>query len=78
MQNPGPDTTETQTALDALRHLEVLQEERALAHLTGLIHDPDYVADLDDDIESSTHAYVGLAVTEIATLRAELGGANFG
>ena len=78
MQTPGTNSTETQTALDALRHLEVLQEERALAHLTGLIHDADYVADLDDDIEASTHAYVGLAVTEIATLRAELGGANFG
>ena len=78
MQNPSPHTTETQTALDALRHLEVLQEERALAHLTGLIHDADYVADLDDDIEHSTHAYVGLAVTEIATLRAELDGPNFG
>lgn len=78
MQNPSPHATETQTALDALRHLEVLQEERALAHLTGLIHDADYVADLNDDIEASTHAYVGLAVTEIATLRADLEGANFG
>ena len=77
MQKPSPHT-ETQTALDALRHLEVLQEERALAHLTGLIHDADYVADLDDDLQASTHAYVGLAVTEMATLRAELGGANFG
>ena len=77
MQNPSPHT-ETQTALDALRHLEVLQEERALAHLTGLIHDADYVADLDDDIAASTHAYVGLAVTEIATLRGELFGPNFG
>ena len=78
MQNPSSHTTETQTALDALRHLEVLQEERALAHLTGLIHDADYVADLEDDIEASTHAYVGLAVTEIATFRAELDGPNFG
>lgn len=78
MQNPSPHTTETQTALDALRHLEVLQEERALAHLTGLIHDADYVADLDDDIEHSTYAYIGLAVTEIATFRAELDGPNFG
>ncbi len=77
MQKPSPHI-ETQTALDALRHLEVLQEERALAHLTGLIHDADYVADLSDDIEASTHAYVGLAVTEIATLRAELSGPNFG
>jgi len=78
MQNPSPDTTETQTALDALRHLEVLQEERALAELTGLVHDADYIADLDDDIVTSEQFYVGLAVTEIATLRAELGGANFG
>ncbi|HEX2085357.1 MAG TPA: hypothetical protein VHF89_06720 [Solirubrobacteraceae bacterium] len=78
MQNPGPDTTEIQTALDALRHLEVLQEERALATLTGLVHDVDYLADLEDDIAASTHAYVGLAVTEIATLRAELGGPLLG
>jgi hypothetical protein len=77
MQKPSPHT-ETRTALDALRHLEVLQEERALAHLTGLVHDPDYVADLEDDIEASTHAYIGLAVTEIATLRAELDGPTFG
>jgi hypothetical protein len=77
MQKPTAHS-ETQTALDALRHLEVLQEERALAHLTGLIHDADYVADLEDDIAASTHAYVGLAVTEIATLRAELGCPNFG
>ena len=70
--------TETRTALDALRHLEALQEERALADLTGLVADMDYVADLDDDIAASTHAYVGLAVTEIATLRAELAGPNVG
>ena len=74
MQNPGPHTTETQTALDALRHLETLQEERALAELTGLTADADYIADLDDDIAGATHWYVGMAVTEIATLRAELGG----
>ncbi len=77
MQKPSPHT-ETRTALDALRHLEVLQEERALATLTGLIHDPDYIADLDDDIAASEQAYIGLAVTEIATLRAELGGPLLG
>ena len=77
MQKPTAHT-ETQTAIAALRHLEVLQEERALAHLTGLIHDADYVADLEDDIAASTSAYVGLAVTEIATLRAELGGPLLG
>ena len=75
MQNPGPHTTETQTALDALRHLESLQEERALAELTGLTADADYIADLDDDIVGAEHWFVGLAVTEMATLRAELSGA---
>ena len=74
MQNPSPHTTETRSALEALRHLELLHEERALAHLTGLIHDAHYLADLEDDIRSSEHAFVGLAVTEIATLRGELSG----
>ena len=74
MQNPSPHTTETQTALEALRHLESLQEERALADLTGLVTDADYIADLDDDIAGATYWYVGLAVTEIATFRAELTG----
>jgi hypothetical protein len=77
MHYPGSHI-ETETALDALRHLEELQEERALAQLTGLIRDADYVADLDDDIEASTRAFVGLAVTEIATLRAELDGPLLG
>ena len=78
MQNPSPHTTETQTALDALRHLEALQEERALAELTGLASDADYIADLDEDIAGATYWYVGMAVTEIATFRAELAGANQG
>ena len=78
MQNPSPHTTETQTALEALRHLEALQEERALADLTGLTTDADYIADLDEDIEGATYWYIGLAVTEIATFQAELTGANQG
>jgi hypothetical protein len=32
------------------------------------------MADLLDDIDSLKNAYVGAVVTEIATLRAELGG----
>jgi hypothetical protein len=34
--------------------------------------------DLGADIEASRAAYVGLAVTEIATLRGELGGRRWG
>jgi hypothetical protein len=36
------------------------------------------VADLQDDVAASRVAYVGLAITEIATLRAQLGGHQVG
>ena len=78
MHDPGSHPAHAWTAPDALRHLEVLREERALARLTGLLRDAGYAADLDDDIAQSTHAYVGLAVTELATLRAELDGPKLG
>jgi hypothetical protein len=37
-----------------------------------------YMADLDDEIAEVSDAYVGAAVTEIATLRAELFGPQMG
>ena len=37
-----------------------------------------YMADLDGEIEATASAYVGAAVTEIATLRAELSGPQIG
>jgi hypothetical protein len=36
------------------------------------------MADLDGEIEATTHAYVQAAVTEIGTLRAELSGPQVG
>ena len=36
------------------------------------------MADLDGEIEATARAYVGVAVTEIATLRAELSGPQVG
>ena len=36
------------------------------------------MTDLENDIEASRALYVGLAVTEIATLRAQLGGPQVG
>ncbi len=62
------------TALEVLRYLEGLHEERALAAQTPLAEDARYTADLDEEITATTHAYVGVAVTEIATLRGELFG----
>ena len=66
------------TALEVLRYLEGLHEERALAAHTPLAEDPRYSADLDEEITATTHAYVGVAVTEIATLRGELFGRHEG
>ena len=62
------------SALEVLRYLEGLEEERALASMTPLADDPRYTADLEEEITATTHAYVGVAVTEMATLRGELFG----
>ena len=59
-------------------HLKGLQAERALASMEGLASDSAYIADLRDDIATATHAYVGAAVTEIATFRAQLAGPQVG
>ena len=66
------------TAAEALRRLEDLHTELTLAAPAGLLSNPSYMADLQDDLASTERLYVGLAVTEIATLRAELSGALAG
>jgi len=70
-----PFTLPTTSATDELEHLSRLRAERALAVLAG---DAGLVGDIDVDIEASADAFVGLAVTEIATLRGELGGRGQG
>ena len=70
-----PFTTSTTSAVDELEYLWQLRAERALASLAG---DADLVGDIDVDIATSTDAYVGLAVTEIASLRGEIGGRDQG
>lgn len=59
-------------ATEARTKLMLLNEERFLAHEAGLDHDPVYMADLEEEIAVYRAAYVGAAVTEIATLRARL------
>jgi hypothetical protein len=66
------------TALDARTQLRRLQAERLDAVEAGLGDNALFMADLDSDIEASRALYVGLAVTEIATLRAQLGGPQVG
>jgi hypothetical protein len=59
-------------------HTHLQQAERALASIEGLAVNSAYVADLDEEIEATTSVYVGAAVTEIATFRAELSGPQVG
>jgi hypothetical protein len=67
-----------QTATDLRHHLELLEIERVLALDTALRNDPAYMADLQEEILATRHAYIGSAVTEIASLRAELSGPQVG
>ena len=66
------------SALEVLRYLEGLQEERAIAAHTDLGQDARYTADLEEEITATQHAFIGVAVTEIATLRGELFGRHAG
>ncbi len=66
------------TAIDVKQHLQLLKEERVLALEAGLGADAAYMADLEDEIAATHAAWVGAAVTEIASLRAELSGPQFG
>jgi len=65
-------------ALDALTKLRRLEAERLDAVEAGLGDNALYMTDLENDIEASRAIYVGLAVTEIATLRAQLSGPQVG
>jgi hypothetical protein len=72
-------STPTSTSAAALReHLQLLQRERATAALAGVAANELYMTDLLDEIEATRDAYIGAAVTEIASLRAELDGRLFG
>lgn len=52
--------------------LRKLECERALASLEGIASNPAYMADLAEEIVATRHAYVGAAVTEIASPRRAL------
>jgi hypothetical protein len=65
-------------AVEVRGHLARLEAERALALSTGVGEIEAYMADLDEEIEVCRQLYVASAVSEIATLRAELFGAQVG
>lgn len=60
------------------RELERLMAERHAASRAGLSDDGVYMTELDDELTAARDAYVGLAVTEIASLRGELSGRQLG
>jgi hypothetical protein len=66
------------SALEVQARLSELLLERALATVEGLDRQDGYMADLEDEIAATRTAWVGTAVTEIATLRAELFGPQRG
>jgi hypothetical protein len=66
------------TAVDVKNHLELLHTERALAMSTPLRHDRAYMADLNEEIHATRHAWISSAVLEIARFREELGATAYG
>jgi hypothetical protein len=68
----------TLTSLQLQDELRQLYAERSMAELCGLATDPAYMDDLLDDISAHQSALTGVVVTEIATLRSELFGPQWG
>ena len=66
------------STIELKNQLQDLRAERALASIEGLAGNAAYMADLDLEIQATTEAYRGSAVTEIATLRAQLSGPQVG
>jgi hypothetical protein len=66
------------SAIHMQLRLKELHAERVLAMGEGLAPGGAYITNLDDEIAATCRAYTIVAVTEIATLRAELFGPQVG
>jgi hypothetical protein len=66
------------SAFEIHNQLLELHAERALANETGVAGIRSYMDDLERDIARSHAAFVGAAVTEIASFRAQLSGPQQG
>ncbi|MCA1678211.1 MAG: hypothetical protein LC777_04300, partial [Actinobacteria bacterium] len=66
------------SALEIRSQLEDLHTERVLAEVEGLSTNTAYMLSLEAEIAAVRAAFVTTAVTEIATLRAELFGTDVG
>ena len=66
------------TASDMQAYLRQLAAERIDATEAGLGDNAIYMTELDTALAAAREAYIGLAVTEIATLRGQLSGPLLG
>jgi hypothetical protein len=66
------------TATEIRSRLDALAQERAAARAWGADSIPAYFDDLEREIEGYRAAYIGAAVTEIASFRAQLSGPQAG
>ena len=66
------------SALLARENVTKLEAERVMAVMTGIADIPSYMRDLDEELELWRRLYVNSAVTEIATLQAQLDGPRVG
>ena len=60
------------------QHLDNLRTEKAYAEAVGLDLNDVYMNHLESEYEAYTHAYIGAAVTELATFRGQLFGRGQG
>ncbi len=67
-------TSHFTSATDVRHHLDDLLAERSLADAQGLLDVDAYRSDLDTEIAVVRSAWVGAAVTELATFRGQLYG----
>jgi hypothetical protein len=72
--DPGTQA-EAAPAVKAREHLLVLHAQRAQDLAQGIAPTDERIAGLDAEIDHATAAFTGIAVTEIACLRAALSGA---
>ena len=70
-----PTTNEhiTTSAAGLREQLALLERERATVSLAAMAGNDLYMVDLRHELETARSAYVGAAVTEIASLRSALG-----
>lgn len=78
MSDPMTSWNPSITALEVRDHLLQLEEERALALREGLGANRAYMNDLDAELAHRRALYAVAAVTEMATMRAELSGPQIG